>query len=199
MRSPAVQPVNTTDCEHRQAEEQKEKRRKRDQELKQQASTRKKRKRSERNDGNAEAGRTPKQAKTKDVDFEAAEELARSILESGAPLPDDLPEEILVAGSRERPPKPLQTPPLTIQNKRENIIDINRRKAKRLDAETNLIRDKRSGGRVVRVLPQQSVTLPPKAMSKAGSSLKEQWLKQSLKRVGVPGYKQKGAKSFLRT
>ena len=181
---------------YRQAEQKKTRRRKRDQDLKNQAKSSKKRKAAElkSQDGVLSDTSNPPKLNSPSGDIK---NLARTLLQSEGPLPAFLPDEILAVETEPEPRAPVSA---IIQSKRmkpANLAKEERNKRKRLDAELQTPKDIKQGNTRVRVLPQFSPALPPPVV-KATANIKERWRKDGMKRVKVPGYRQSGAKSFLR-
>ena len=177
----------------RQAEEKKSKRRKRDQDLKEQAEATKKRKAAQR-DASEDVNDDSGPQKKVETAFETANELARSLLESGRPLPAKLPDEIFAFD-----PQPRPSPSAAIAQQKstqEDAAHETKMRRKRLEAESKPIKDVKYGGTSVRVLPQLNPALPPAAVQ-SSARVKEQWLK-GRRKVEVPGYRHQGARSFLR-
>ena len=180
----------------RQADDRKAKRRKRDYDLKEQARTSKKRKISQvqdRDNDSSDASSLPDQPNSMTRD--SVNNLAKSLLQSEGPLPAYLPDEIFAVEPESRPEILL-----TVQTKIPKSPEPGQEeksKRKRLDVQLKPVKDVKRGNTRVRVLPQQSSALPPPVVQRS-ARIREQWLKDGMKRVKVPGYRQTGAKSFLR-
>ena len=134
-----------------------DKRRKRDAHLKEQAKLAKKKKKPEIASTPPDNDENAKQSKKFDID---------SLLENGK-LPDYLPDEILAQDSIPRPP--------VLPTKTQSKASISS-KRKFVDADPKPPKDIRRGNKLLRVLQSNQTTLPPRP-SKKSKSIRESWLK----------------------
>lgn len=168
----------------------KEKRRKRDAHLKEQAATAEKQRKSKLK-GNPRLVDDAKLFR-KDLDpnlerhESQAKPRAKTSFKFKGPLPALLPDEILAAEPMIRPPTP---PPI--------VTTITSKKHRFIDADPKPPKDIKTGTVKVRVLEDNKSALPPRA-SKASKSLKESWLAGERGRKGVTAPRRKIGGGFLR-
>jgi hypothetical protein len=106
-------------------------------------------------------------------EFESEKSRIKAMLNGTIPLPDLLPEDILMDDPEERIPESL-------------ILQTRPRKQKFKAPESKPTKDVRKGSKLVRVLESNKFVLPPRS-SKSSQNLREQWMARSKSGKGRPG------------
>jgi len=184
-------PCFLTNRRYRQLLAKKEKRRKRDAHLKEQAATGKKQRKSNLKGNPSLVDDAQLLSENQDPNLEhhesQAKPRAKKSFKRNGPLPALLPDEILAAEPMTRPPTP---PPI--------VTTISSKKHRFIDADPKPPKDIKKGTVKVRVLEDNKSVLPPRA-SKASKSLKESWLAGQRGRKDSTAQRRKPGGGFLRT